>query len=398
MVEPAFVERVVHQLQHVYETVCANSEALFTVLRFPTLFPIEIRALALRAHGLDQQAAAVFIFQYFHIRLSPDHSVRPLAFCVRRDHVFEDGSIVVGQFFAHRVPVRIVFAGEDGRGPGVTKDFFTVFSRAFCETRRHVFRTSDPETDYCQDPNGLFLHPEATETDCYLLGVLCAKAISMDHLLDIPFNPAFFALMRGETVDIESVDPQLGKSISDFAGCIGHPFIYPGLPDCSLVPDGHLSGYTEVCDDPSHCLFVNLVHDFTCGKGHFALQIRAFRDGFNRVLPLPSLDSFSTPDICRFVCGEMQESPPEALTRNVPHDDGDDRYPQAQWITDLVSDMNPAEEQCLGQFATENSRVWVDQAQPLSATFTISIASSREEGPLSELDAPSADTVEWPED
>jgi hypothetical protein len=392
MIEPSFVDRIENQLRHLYETIYTGSEALCIVLQYPKLFPEAIQKLALRVYAPGQQTATQCIFEHFQIRQTLELSVAPLAFVIHRDRIAEDGELLVRTFFAHRIPVEIVFAGEGERGPQSPKEFFAAFSRTLWETQHRLFRYANDHEQYCKDDSGLFLHPMADAQNCFTIGVLCAKAIALDCQLDVPFNPAFFALIRGEMVDIRDIDPILGNGIADFDGCLAHPFSYPGIPELSLEPG---SGEREVIDMQSHQDFVRLIQEFTCGKEHFSPHVAEFLRGFNRVMPWSSLDAFSAEDICRMV-SRVYLFTREWMESHFVFENGYDFHSvQIQWLMEILSEMPFQDQQRALHFVTGLDSGPTTRLGSLNPSFTIAKADCSAAASDKEMPLPSVPVTNW---
>jgi len=190
LVNQEFVQRLVNDLVHPFETMTMQSESLKIILRYPFLFPVEVRVLVMKIARFDVISGLNALLHHLNISDSPvqlfDGYCRPVRLSVSRSRLFEDGIVILKNFCSHFVPIRVVFENEMGTRIGPTKEFFTELSRQFCHQSRRMFRTTSTSHEFVQNPQGMF--PEKFR----LLGILCAKAISMDLVLDIPFNPAFF--------------------------------------------------------------------------------------------------------------------------------------------------------------------------------------------------------------
>jgi hypothetical protein len=58
-------------------------------------------------------------------------------------------------------------------------------------------RRAENTEKYVFDEQGLFPSPN----NFYTLGLFCTKALASNNLLNIPFNPAFFKLLKKEEID-----------------------------------------------------------------------------------------------------------------------------------------------------------------------------------------------------
>jgi E3 ubiquitin-protein ligase TRIP12 len=366
LIAPSFVSRITHQLRHPYETIIRKSEPLRTILQFPLLFPPHIHAFAGKLIALDHHTATILLFTHFGFKKEVDFAVRYLTFWASRKTLFEDG-LQCCQLLAHRVPVKVAFAGEAGTGNGPSKEFFTEFSRELCRQSRGLFRSTKPG-EYCVDPQGMFPRPDADPKHFFALGVLAGRAILANMTLDIVFNPAFFKLVRGIAVELEEVDAVLARSLRTPGAGVGLSFIYPGFENLLLKPGGDDIEVTPESNDE----FVRLVTEFTCGRDHLRPIVREFISGYGAVIPLDGLKGFTEEELGNLLTGDLTGLTEDDLRDYMQLGNG---YvpdsPQVVWFIELVAAMERDEQKKLLQFATGFSHLPIGGLARLSAPLTL---------------------------
>jgi E3 ubiquitin-protein ligase TRIP12 len=197
------------------------------------------------------------------------------------------------------------------------------------------------------DSLGLFPAPNASTADFEVLGVLCAKAILMECVLDINFNPAFIRLLRGEAIDLEKVDGVLARSLLSLTGTESLDFTYPGYPEIEMIPEGAM-----ITVEPERIEeYCALIRQFTCGEKRFEPIMNAFLQGFNAVLPFGRFECLAPEEFCTLISGERTPFT-EAQMRQEINFIGFTDLDMIESFIRVVSKMSPLHQSCLLQFVT----------------------------------------------
>jgi hypothetical protein len=348
-VNATFTARVVDQLIHPFETLSRRSVILSIILTYPFLFPLEVKILAAKLASFDVISGTHMLFKQFGIRRGLDEiEYRPLKFVVNRELIFDDGVTLMTKFAKTFVPLRLRFMNESGVGPGPTKEFFTTFSREFTRRERNLFRSHHTESPDCVDPLGLFPAPNAFPPLFETLGILCAKTILMDCILDINFNPAFIQLLRGQIIDTVEVDLMLARSLLSSKGTESVDFTYPGYPEIELVPHGA----TMTVEPDRIEEYCALVREFTCGQQRFKAVRQAFLEGFNAIVPFQGFDCLTPEEFCTLISGQRTPFTEDELRACVDFSGFNVDSPVVEWFVRRVAKMSQIHQSYLLQFVT----------------------------------------------
>jgi hypothetical protein len=281
------ISRVRESLQFPLNSIGRLSPTYALLFEYSELFPFGLRELAFKLSALDPLSAFALIVAEFHPEaadLLPRHIGLPIT--VDRANLAEDGAAILDQFAAHRVPLEITFAGEKGVGSGVRREFVAKLSGAYRE-RKDLWRRNQEL--------GLFPAPTADPDAFEQIGVLVAKALTMDCLAELPFNPAFFSIVAGQDVGLSEVDPVLNRTIRlDPSGC-ELDFEYPGYPDVFARPG-------EVVTQQNQEEFVRAI-EVASTQANVQECAKRFRQGFQRVMCYRSIGLFSNDEITRLIAG-----------------------------------------------------------------------------------------------
>jgi E3 ubiquitin-protein ligase TRIP12 len=263
--------------------------------------------------------------------------------------------------------MRISYFDEVAIGIGPTKEFFTLFSREFLLRKRRLFRSMSSSSRYCRDMLGFFPAPTASPELFYVIGILCAKVILMECVIDINFNPAFFRLIRNQEVSIDEVDPTLALSLSRVEGNEALDFTYPGYPDLEMIPNGSTTSVTpELMDE-----YRDLVHHFTCGLDRFAGIREHFLSGFNCVLPFEAFDSLTPAEMSILINGDKRVFGEDDLRQGIEFTGFDVNSPVIPWFIAAAAKMSPAHQSSFLQFVTGFRQVPIGGLQAFHPKISI---------------------------
>jgi E3 ubiquitin-protein ligase TRIP12 len=242
------------------------------------------------------------------------------------------------------VPIYVSFVGEEGRGPGPTREFFSLFSREFARFTNGLFRSTTRE-EFCRDPLGFFPAPIAPKQSLlfYSLGVLCAKAIIAGYVIDLVFNPAFVKLLRNQRVEPEEVDPDLVRGLDRASETDGSCY-YPGYEKDELLHFNRSRNGVQK--------YREFVRDRTCGANYFAPVRAEFVLGFNAVMPFRAFDILTPEEFCAMLSGEASPFTVDAISKHVEFSGFARGSPVIRWFAEAAAGFSPDLQRELLRFIT----------------------------------------------
>lgn len=332
------------------------------IYHFPFLFDFETRKVLFKIISYDLNYSIPFIEGYFFKKQMNLRLNNAKVKChIRRDHLLEDGKIMIEGAGPGMFRPDVYFDNEEGIGAGPTQEFFTLFSYELCKKSRNLWRDNSLiDSEYCWTELGLFPKPNASPELFYIIGLLCGKSILMDMVLPIHFNPAFFKLIKSEKITLDEVDPILERSLKMPDGLIDLPFTYPGIPELELVKDG--SNIMISKDNFSE--YVRLVKKFTLDITEIVEQ---FKLGFSKIFQIESLNLFTAEEICNLIEGEIPRITKKELKDNVEISHGyTESSPQIQMLFDTIEEMTNEEQSLFVKFITGCSRLPIGGLKSLS--------------------------------
>ncbi|OHS98856.1 hypothetical protein TRFO_01942 [Tritrichomonas foetus] len=362
-----FSRRIHSLLANPYETLYQSSCALNTIYMYPHLFTFETRLLAFKLMAFEPRSALKSLMKEFNsskVNLRNDL----LKVTVNRDAIFNEGYDLFTYLCQNQLKFEVSFFNEEGIGLGPTHEFFTLFSHELCQTERKIFRSSREERGLAVDENGMFFSPFTKTKAAALLGKFLAKAIQMECLIDINFNPAIFKLIRGKPIDVSDVDPVFARSLERPEGFVGLTFVYPSIQFLPLKADGENIDVT--LDNLNE--YINLIKDFTCGKRMKPLA-QAFIEGFDSVFPFKYLDLFDESEFNRIFAGDCPQITYEELIKNVEISHGytsEDK--EIQYLFEIIAEMTKEEQRKLIQFITGYAQLPIGGLAALDPKLTVS--------------------------
>jgi hypothetical protein len=303
LVNQKFVDKIVAQLVHPFEILNSDTSVLSWILRYPFLFPHEIRLFAAKLHALDVASSTALLFRHFEIPISvaPIQHL-PLRFTVAKESIYRQGTTLLSIFGRSFIPIEVSVTANKNSTSGSTSDFFRLISREFTKREMKVFDSVGKSTEYCEDPRGLFPSPDASPHSFFSFGILCAKAIQMHQVLDLDLNPTFILLLRGMEIRIQSVNPL-------WTGCVSE-------------------------------------------RNHFAAIRETFLDGFNLVLPFKAFDFLDPYEFCALLSGDSMPWTEDDIRAHITFKGFRSCPLTAGWFISIVSQMSPALQSNLLRFIT----------------------------------------------
>jgi E3 ubiquitin-protein ligase TRIP12 len=364
--------------------VTRDSRALATVYLTPSLFDFSTRLLAFKLVTSDLKTIISLICKELNKEInSNDISVDHLKVYVHRDGIFTDGSTILHSLSGCPYRFEISFLGEEGIGWGPTHEFFTLFSHELCRSRNQLFRTDDRQSEFAISKQGLFFSPIATIESVEILGIFLAKALQMNCLVDLNFNPALFKFIRGGIDDVSEVDLMLSQSLQTPAGLVGMPFVYPGFGIEFFPGSNENDVIPQTVND-----YVDHIRKFTCGLALAHLR-DAFVRGFEMVLPFWVLDVFSDDEICTLLRGESARFGMADLIENVEISHGfTSDSPEIRMLFEVLSELSLEEQRLVVQFITGYAQLPIGGLAALQPKLTV----ARRDGDEPDRELPSVMT------
>lgn len=274
---------------------------------------------------------------YFYSQVKKNFSIRMLRqkAMIPRQGILEAGMKILSDPGLLRFGLlEFDFEGEEGTGIGPTLEFYTLISN---EIRKlDIWRDSG-------EVNGLFPAPIQTQdvskvTNTFMfIGRLVAKALYDDRLLNLPFNKAFWKLVLGKPmnlIDLESIDSNIGRYILELNQVVKNKIqIYEEHSNSDVrekhinkldlkgvrIEDLHLSftlpGYDQIQLKPNGkntLVTINNIENYVTLVAEQSLlqhcQASAFRKGFEKLIPIETLNVFEYDELESVLCGKGTDS------------------------------------------------------------------------------------------
>nr|CAD1844208.1 unnamed protein product [Ananas comosus var. bracteatus] len=267
--------------------------------------------------------------------------------------------------------------------------------------------------DLIQAPLGLFPRPWPPNSDASsgslfskavehfrLIGRVMAKALQDGRLLDLPLSTAFYKLILGQELDlydIFSFDAELGKTLQELLVLVHRKqflessagdnqqaladLCFRGAPIEDLCLDFTLPGYPEYIlkEDKESTIvninnleeYISLVVDATVKTG-IMQQMEAFRQGFNQVFDLSSLQIFSPHELDYLICGRRELWEAETLVDHIKFDHGyTAKSPAIVNLLEIMGEFTPEQQHAFCQFVTGAPRLPPGGLAALNPKLTI---------------------------
>ncbi|KAJ3446121.1 e3 ubiquitin-protein ligase trip12 [Anaeramoeba flamelloides] len=305
--------------------------------------------------------------------------------------------------------LEVQYYNEVGTGTGPTNEFYTLVSNEICKMDLDpqlwyaVSDSKNEKSKYINPTNGLMPLPinyndhknnslNFQKKNIYFefMGSFIAKAILDKKTIEIPLSPLFWKIAFGETPtigDLKLISPQVYKFLNDckqliikkklgeenilYNGMdIKHLYIYftlPGYPKIELVKGG--SKKLVTMNNLQH--YMNLVYNFFLFDG-IMHQINAFKNGFNKLMPISHLKCFSVYEIDTIINGEMETWNEKLLLNSLSCEHGYFKSSKVvQWLVQVLSDLNSSQKKAFLKFCTGSPRLPVGGIANLKPKLTI---------------------------
>lgn len=354
-----FIKGIREQMKYLFLSLCLFSPCSQMMVNYPFLFPMSDRYYLFQLHIKEPLMAKDFYIKTINPDFIPEKRTpcANIQFIVDRDQVFKEGILILERFAKYRAALEISFRNEDGIGKGPTREFFNLMSNEFRKKRHRLWRRdnySSPSNEELYSFNKQGLFPNATACSRYMhaLGLFIAKAIQMEQIIDIPFNPAFFDLASGREILLSDVDREYAISLNDESS----PEAFKDSPfvitiekrDFEIVKNGQEVFVTL----ENYPIFKKAIEDFICGK-YVKKKIDAFVDGFSEVLDPMFLKMFTGKEMVQILNGNRELLTAQSLSQFIQCEDGyDNDSTQIRDLIDIVSNFDRDHQHFFIQFVT----------------------------------------------
>lgn len=319
----------------------------------------------------------------------------------------------------------VAFAGEAGTGLGPTTEFFALLGQEFTAADlRMWFQDAAPNADgHLTSAEGLFPLPYAEgqlenerkrkkggedDKETYmitkdvlglfsLLGTFTAKSLLDNKILGVPFSRPFLKWMTGaplERSDLAGISSSIGKTFDNLLEAASAavaddgeeeeeedilesamiPFELPGVPDYPLAEgiEGG-SGGDVVVTTKNISEYAERVMDGFFGSGVRA-QLCAFKAGFDRVLPMESLQVLSLAALEDLVCGSQDAAwDAQTILDSAKFEHGYSRTSRVvQLLAQVMEEFSDDDRKHFVRFLTGSPRLPAGGFAALNPRFTLS--------------------------
>lgn len=298
-----------YQLKYFYLSTCLYSPCSKMMVNAPFLFNFSDRLFLFKLLIKEPKDAINFYNKKYkpnYVPVQCEHDT-VLKFIVNRQNLFKEGLQIFERFAKYACAFEIKFKDEKGLGQGPTREFFHLMSKEFCKKRHRLWRRDNLDDDniYVENKQGLFPYATANSKYMYDLGLFIAKAIQMEEVIDIPFNPSFFDLVNDKNIDLKDVDETLAKSLNDQSAAdalIDFPF--------KVIVEGKSFDLIKNADNvfvtkENFHIYKNALTQFICGK-HVKKVINYFVNGFSEVLDPNLMRMFSGDEMLDVINGQRE--------------------------------------------------------------------------------------------
>jgi E3 ubiquitin-protein ligase TRIP12 len=369
---PEFEQRLsVFLRSSLFPIVAGFSAVSAIIFRHPYLFSVRLKADLFRLTSLDIYSAMSFAHTYLF--KNEKKLIIGRSFCsdtVRRDHLREDGALLLKRFGPGQIQVELIFAGEAGIGSGLMREFMDLFARELARKDLRLWRdTSPPSSEYAFTNIDLFPRPDADPEMFYVLGLLCGKALAMNAALPLPLSAQFFRLIAGDRLEIANIDQQFASSLSQRADLIlaDMPFLYPGIDTLPLVANGADIYLTE----DNYDSFLELVREFTCGA-KLAPIVAEFTRGLFSVVQDGVWDCLTAQEKALMITGHDGAITMKTLEENIVFEHGyNAKCLQKTMLLQVIAEMTDELRQKLWMFITRCERLPIGGLAALVPKITL---------------------------
>jgi E3 ubiquitin-protein ligase TRIP12 len=273
---------------------------------------------------------------------------------VTRDKILENAVVNMETYGCKKSILEFEFENEEGTGLGPTLEYYAIVSQEMKNPVHNLWRKTDnnmmfpsPIDSYDlkypdpnkpkrrQSPPELRRDFEKFQLIFRCTGTFLARSILDDRIVDFPLHPVFWDLVLERPVHLEDIcriDKSLGDTLVGLQAIVNKKqeiekdaklssteknnrirnltfkgttienlalnFTFPGYDEIDLIENGEDMPVTLSNLDQ----YVQLLSRYYLYESTKS-QINAFRDGFNKVIPLKHLSTFKSEEIEFIICG-----------------------------------------------------------------------------------------------
>ncbi|XP_070173831.1 E3 ubiquitin-protein ligase TRIP12-like isoform X3 [Littorina saxatilis] len=400
----------------------------------PFLFPFDTRQLLFFATAFDRDRAMMRLQQdttgdstsHENERVAPRLDRRRVKRTVSRLDLMKQAEKVMDELGNSKALLEIGYENEVGTGLGPTLEFYALVSKELQRADLELWKGEqvqmssqtepDSKVDYIHTSKGLFPAPLARNAKAAIvnkvkakfkfLGKFMAKALMDSRMIDVPLSPTFYKWLLNQehslnSADLHHIDPVMARSFQTLEAILHHKkHIYADqshteesrqLALDSLTLDGVsiedldlyfvLPGTTielkkggKDCQVTLHNLqeYLQLVIHWSLVEG-VTRQFEAFREGFESVFPLSTLQCFYPEELEQLFCGsQWGHWDVKMLMENCRPDHGYTHDSKAvRNLYQLLSTFDLQQQRDFLQFVTGSPRLPVGGFRSLSPPLTI---------------------------
>eukprot|EP01080_Neovahlkampfia_damariscottae_P001758 gene1758-527_t len=241
---------------------------------------------------------------------------------VEREKIFQFANEIFNKYGLSRCILEYQYKDEVGVGLGPTIEFYSLVSKEFKKSKLNIW-INDNDDEYVSNSFGLFPKIIDFKNEKELLfnenvfkfmGLFVARGIFDFKLLDLPFSNEFLKLVfkNKELVfdDLKFIYPSIYEMIrklkrdeltEEQIENLYLTFTVPGYDKIELKKNGN-----EIEVNKSNVTeYIDLVLEFLLKNG-ISKQIKSFKFGFQKLINLQNLNSFSILELNKLINGEQQ--------------------------------------------------------------------------------------------
>ncbi|KAL3881107.1 hypothetical protein ACJMK2_027568 [Sinanodonta woodiana] len=370
MTSPKFIEFVCRHNQVLRSLVARNPKVIFDHFHFLLECP-ELMSQFL--HIIKAQPFEARR-EWFYENLYPDDKDNELihtppnerdVILVKRDNIFESSCHELLKTTPDKlkkgIPLR--FAGEEGMGQGVVREWFDVLSREILNPDYALFTQSADGSTFQPNSNSA-VNPDHLNYFRFA-GKCLGLAVYHQHLLNVYFTRSFYKHILGIPVnykDVSSIDPEYAKNLQ---WILDHDIsqlgldltfsvetdVYGVMQEVELKPGGSSIPVTE----KNKHEYVQLVTELRMTQA-IQPQIDNFLYGFHEYIPQSLVQMFDEYELELMLSGlpeiDLKDWEDNTLYTGYSHDS-----PVIVWFWEIIREFQQHERVLMLQFVTGSSRV-----------------------------------------
>jgi len=208
-----------------------------------------------------------------------------------------------------RQKIKVKFANENGiDGGGLTREYFTIIIEELFDPRTGLFSFSENKINI--QPSSLSVIIPHHQIYFELAGILLAKTIQHEYVVDIHLTQSFLKHILGREIsmeDIGDIDPELFKSLKwvlkNQVEGLEQSFVYESrLLEQKNIKELILDGHKIILNEQNKENFVQRTCQMKL-KEEISDQLTAFLRGFHLIIPAKLLTIFTPSELQLLISG-----------------------------------------------------------------------------------------------